>query len=64
MVRDALDRRVRPVRCAERVVDIEIGERGQRGRESGIVLLLLAVKAEVLEKHQAATALRLRRSPA
>ena len=35
VMRDPLDRRVRPVRRAERVVHVEIGERGERRRERG-----------------------------
>ena len=35
MMRDALDRRVRAVRRTERVVHVEIGQRGERRREPG-----------------------------
>ena len=51
---DPLNRRVRPVRRPERIVHVEIGERGECGRESRIVLLFLGVEAEVLEKDHAA----------
>ena len=56
MMRDPFDRRVRPVRRAERVVHVEIGERGQRGREPGVVLLLFGMEPQVLEQHDAAAA--------
>ena len=49
-LRDALDRRVRAVRRAERVVHVDVGERRQLRRERRVVLLLLRVEAEVLEQ--------------
>ena len=57
-MRDRLDRRVRAMRRAERIVHIDIGERGQRLRESRIVLFFLGMKPQVLEQHDAAGLLR------
>ena len=48
-VRDALGRRVRAVRRAERVVDVEVAVRGELARELGVVLRLARVEARVLE---------------
>ena len=56
MVRDAFDRRVRPVRRAERVVHVTIGEGGERCRELRVVLLFLRVKPQILEHHHPAAA--------
>ena len=49
-VRDPLGRRVRAVRRAERVVDIDLGQRGERLRESRIVGFFFRVEAEILEQ--------------
>ena len=54
VVRDGLDRRVRAVRRAERVVHVEVGERRERLRERRVVLLFLGVEPQVLEQHDAA----------
>ena len=48
------DRRVRAMRRAERVVHVDIAQRGQLLREAGIVLLFFGVVAKVLEQHDAA----------
>ena len=53
VVRDALDRRVRAVRRAERVVHVAIGQRRERLRERRVVLLLFGVEAQVLEQRHA-----------
>ena len=41
---------MRPVRRSERVVDIDIAQRGELFRKAWIVLLLLGMKAQVLEQ--------------
>ena len=51
--RDGLDGGVRAMRGAERVVDIDIGERRQRSCKRGIVLFLFGVKAKILEQDEA-----------
>ena len=51
---DRLDRGVRAMRGAERVVHVDVGERGQPLREAGVVLLFLGVEAQVLEQDDAA----------
>ena len=51
---DALGRRVRAVRRAEGVVDVDVGERRELPREAAVVLLLFGVEAQVLEQHHAA----------
>ena len=56
-VRDALGRGVGAVRGAERVVDVDVGQRRQRRRELGIVLRLPRLVADVLE-HEHVTARR------
>ena len=48
-----LDRRMRPVRRAERVVDVDVGERRERLRERRIVLFLFGMKPQVLEQDHA-----------
>ena len=49
------DRRgVRPMGRPERVVDVDVGIRRQRGGERRVVLLLLGVEAEVLEEEHLA----------
>ena len=53
-VRDALGRGVRAVRGAERVVDVDVGERGVALRELGVVLRLPRLEADVLEHHDVA----------
>ncbi len=40
----------------ERVVDVDVGVRGERRREGRVVLLLLGVEAEVLEQQDLARA--------
>ena len=54
VMHDAFGRGVGPVRGAERVVDVDIRERGKRLREAAVVLLFLRVKPEVLEQHDLA----------
>src|SRR5919198_706424 len=51
---DALGRRVRAMRRAERVVDIGVGERGQPLGQLGVVLRLARLEADVLEHHDVA----------
>ena len=53
-VGDGLRRRVRPVRGAERVVHVRIGQRGVASRQLGIVLRLAGLEAHVLEHHDVA----------
>ena len=53
---DALGRRMRAMRGPERIVDVDVGERGERFREAGVVLLLLRVEPQVLEQDDAAFA--------
>src|SRR4030095_6434541 len=47
---------MRAMRAAEGIVDIDLAERRQCARESGIVLLFLGMKADVLEQGHAAIA--------
>ena len=56
-----LHRRVGAMRRAERVVDVDVGERRQRRGERGVVLLFLRVEAQVLEQHDASRRGDLRR---
>ena len=42
------------MRRAERVVHVDVAQRGQPLREAGIVLLFFGVEAQVLEQHDAA----------
>ncbi len=51
---DADGRGVRAMGRAEGVVDVDVGVRGQGGRERRIVLLLLDVEAQVLEQEHLA----------
>ena len=51
---DALGRGVRAVRRPEGVVHVDVGELRQLLREPGVVLLFLAVEAQVLQQHDAA----------
>ena len=54
-VLDDADRRgVRAVRGAERVVDVEVGERAEALGELGVVLRLARLVADVLEHHDVA----------
>ena len=53
-VRHPLGRRVGAVRGAEGVVDVELGELGELGRELGVVLLLAGLEAAVLEHEHVA----------
>ena len=46
------------MRRAERVVDVDVGERGQLLAEGGVVLLLALVEAQVLEQQHVAVAQR------
>ena len=46
---DAHGRSVRAVRGAERVIDVQIGERGEPARESLLIFLFLRMKAKVFE---------------
>ena len=49
-------RGVRAMRGPERVVDVDVGIRRQRGGERRVVLLLLGMEAEVLEEEDLARA--------
>ena len=49
---------MRAVRGAERVVDVDVGQRRQALREAGVVLLFFRMEAQVLEQHDAARAAR------
>jgi hypothetical protein len=51
---DAGGRSVRAVRGAERVVNVDLGERGEVPREERIVFLLFGVETQVLEHHDVA----------
>ena len=55
-VRDALGARVRAVGGAEGVVDIDVGELGQRACELGVVVGLAGLEAHVLEHQHLAVA--------
>ena len=57
---DALGRRVRAMRRAEGVVDVDVGERRELARERRVVLLFLGVEPQVLEQDDAARRRRLR----
>ena len=48
------DRRVRPVRGAERVVDVDVAQLGQVRGERRIVRFLAGVEAQVLDQHHPA----------
>ena len=61
--RDALGRRVRPVRGPERIVYVHVGERGQLARELGVVLGLPRLVANVLEQQQVTVAQPVDRRP-
>ena len=50
-LRDAVGGRLRTMRGAERVVDVDVAERGHLLRERVVVLLLALVDAAVLEQH-------------
>ena len=52
-VRDSLGRRVRTVRRAERVVDVDVAAVSELTRELGVVLRLARVEARVLEHPEA-----------
>jgi hypothetical protein len=52
--RDRLRRRVGPVRRAERVVDVDVGERRVAAGEALVVLGLAGIEADVLEHDQLA----------
>ena len=54
VVRDALGGGVRPVRRAERVVDVDLAERRELPRELRVVAGLLRVEAQVLEQEHVA----------
>ncbi len=62
-VRDALGARVRAVRGAERVVDVDVGELGERACELRVVLGLAGLEADVLEHQDLARRELLRRAP-
>ena len=47
------------VRRPERVVHVDVGERGELGRERRVVLLFLGMEAKVFEQHDVAAGLRL-----
>ena len=55
-VRDALGRGVRAVRGAEGVVDVDVGELREGGREGRVVGRLAGVEAQVLEQQHVAVA--------
>ena len=50
------------MRGPERVIHVDLGQRGERAREGRVVLFLLGVEPEVLEQHELRPARRLRRS--
>ena len=50
VVRDSLDRRMRPVRRAERVVHVSRRERRERLRKHRVVLLFFRMETQVLEQ--------------
>jgi hypothetical protein len=50
-MRDPFDRRMRSMRCAKRIVDIDIGHCGERFTKLRIVLLLLGVEPQIFEQH-------------
>ena len=58
--RDRVDRRLRPMRRREGVVDIAVGEPRERPRKLGIVGLFLGMEAQVLEQHHLPEGERLR----
>ena len=62
-VRDALGAGVRAVRGAERVVDVDVGERGERARELGVVGCLARLEAHVLQQQDLARRRAPRRAP-
>ena len=62
-VRDALGAGVRAVRGAERVVDVDVGELGERARELGVVARLARLEADVLEHQDLAVGERLGQRP-
>ena len=51
---DPFGRRVRAMRRAERVVDVDVGEFGELPGKRRIVLLLLGVEAQILQEDDAA----------
>src|SRR2546429_9867331 len=50
---NAFDRRMRTMGGAERVVDIQIGERRERGGKLRIVFLFLCVEPEIFKQNHA-----------
>jgi hypothetical protein len=58
--RDTHGRCVRAVRGAERIVHVDLAQRGELLREGGVVLLLLGVVTEVLEEQDLAVVQRRR----
>ena len=62
-VGDPLGAGVRPVGGAERVVDVDVGERRQLAARLGVVALLAGLEADVLEQQHLAVAEPLRRAP-
>ena len=53
-MRDPFDRRMRSMRCAKRIVDIDIGHCGERFRKRRIVLFFFRVKPQIFEQHDRA----------
>jgi hypothetical protein len=62
-MRHAFRRGVGAVRRAERVVDIDVGQRRQRAREYGVVFLLALLKAKIFQKQDFAGTQRRRKLP-
>ena len=56
----ARDRRMRPVRHAKRIVDVNVSQRSQFLGEAGIVLFFRRVEAQVFEQHDFRTTRRVR----
>ncbi len=47
---------MRPMRRAERIVHVHVGQRRERGGERRVVFLFLGMKTQILEEHDAASA--------
>ena len=53
VMRDPFDRRMRPMRGAERIVHVLVGQRRERGGERGVVFLFLGMEAQILQEDDA-----------
>jgi hypothetical protein len=60
VIRDAGGRRVGAVRGAEGIIDVDIGERGKRLRELGVVLFFARLEPEVFQQQDLAVPKRIR----